>query len=113
MTDDIELMRRIWVDGIDCCDCSDVCSDEGDDKVNFTFEIPGVKKEDIDLKIIPDGLRLSAKRDKNTEYVSEYAFMCPADPDHVKAEYREGVLEVEVPTKCKDPFVDGKKIVLA
>ena len=113
MTEEKDTMRRIWVDGLDCCDCSDACSDESDDKVRFSFEIPGVKKEDIDLKVIPDGLRLNAKRDKDTMYVSEYGFICPADTDHVKADYREGILDVEIPLVCKDPFVDGKKIVLA
>ena len=73
----------------------------------------GVKKEDIDLRIIPEGLRLEAKRDKHTSYVSEYAFACDADPDHVKADYHEGVLNVDIPLKCRDPYVDGKKIVLS
>ncbi len=108
--DSPDLIRRIWIPG---CACSEGCSDEGEDNVSITFEIPGVKKDDIDLRIIPDGLRLEAKRDKNTAYVSEYTFACDADPDHVKAEYHEGVLNVDIPLKCKDPYVDGKKIVVS
>ncbi len=109
MTLDNELINRIWVHGIVC---SNACGAEGEDSLNITFEIPGVKKEDIDLKIIPDGIRLSAKRDKTTEYVSEYAFICPAEVEKVKAKYSDGVLDVEIPLACRDPFSDGKKIVL-
>ncbi|MBN2152182.1 MAG: Hsp20/alpha crystallin family protein [Candidatus Lokiarchaeota archaeon] len=105
-----DIMRRIWVPG---CVCSEGCGIEGEDTVSITFEIPGVKKDDIDLRVIPDGLRLEAKRDKITTFVSEYAFVCDADPEHVKADYHEGVLDVEIPLKCKDPYVDGKKIVVA
>nr|MDO8083203.1 Hsp20/alpha crystallin family protein [Candidatus Sigynarchaeum springense] len=108
--DAVDIVRRIWVPG---CACSEGCGDDGEDNVSITFEIPGVKKEDIDLRIIPEGLRLEAKRDKHTSYVSEYAFACDADPDHVKADYHEGVLNVDIPLKCRDPYVDGKKIVLS
>ncbi|NMC03822.1 MAG: Hsp20/alpha crystallin family protein [Candidatus Lokiarchaeota archaeon] len=105
-----DFVRRIWIPG---CACTEGCGDAGEDNVSITFEIPGVKKEDIDLRVIPDGLRLEAKRDKYTSYVSEYAFLCDADPEHVKAEYHDGVLSVDVPLTCKDPYVDGKRIVLS
>nr|MDO8112177.1 Hsp20/alpha crystallin family protein [Candidatus Sigynarchaeota archaeon] len=110
MSSDKEMIDRIWVPG---CACSEGCGADGEDQVDITFEIPGVKKEDIDLKVIPDGLRMTAKRDKITEYVSEYEFMCPAEVENVKAEYHEGILDVTIPLKCKDPFTDGKKIVVA
>src|SRR5271157_739060 len=106
MAEEKEQITRIWVSGCACCDCDT----EDTDKVSLTFDIPGAKKDDIDLRVIPDGLRLVAKRDPTTEYVSEYSFMCPADVDKVKASYTEGVLEVEVPLTCKDPFSDSPRI---
>jgi HSP20 family protein len=110
MSEEKDSIRRIWVPG--CMDCSS-CSDEDVDNVTMTFDIPGVNKEDIDLRVIPDGMRLKAKRDPTTEYVSEYEFICPADVSQVKANYNEGVLEVSVPLTCKDPFSDIPKVDLS
>lgn len=98
---DSNWVRHVWVPGCTSCE---TCSDDGSDNVSITFEIPGVKKENISLRVIPDGLRLEATRDEHTKYVSEYAFLCPADTGHVKASYQEGILEVSVPLECKDPF---------
>ena len=109
MAEEQEQKTRIWVSGCACCNCDT----EDTDKVSLTFEIPGAKKDDIDLRVIPDGLRLVAKRDPTTEYVSEYSFMCSAEVDKVKASYADGVLEVEVPLTCKDPFTESPKIELS
>ena len=65
------------------------------------------------MKLIKDGLRLEAWRDKHTQYVSEYAFLCPAITDRAKAKYEHGVLEVEVPLECKDPYTDASIISIA
>ena len=105
MSDEQEMIRRIWVPGYDCdYDTEDM------DNVSMTFDIPGAKKEDIDLRVIPEGLRLVAKRDPTTEYVSQYEFMCPADVENVRAVYNEGELDVEIPLKCTDPFSDSPRI---
>ena len=105
MSEEKEMIRRIWVPGYDCdCDTQEM------DKVSMRFDIPGVKKEDIDLRIIPGGLKLIAKRDPTTEYVSEYNFMCPADVTRVKAVYYDGELDVEIPMTCTDPFSESNRI---
>jgi HSP20 family protein len=105
MSDEKESIRRIWVSGYDCD-----CDAEDSDNISMKFDIPGAKKEDIDLRVIPDGLRLVAKRDPTTEYVSEYNFMCPADVTRVKAVYYEGELDVEIPMTCTDPFSESNRI---
>jgi len=102
-----QIIRRIWVPGCSFCDS---CGDGTTDKVSITFEIPGVKKGDIDLRLIPDGMRLVAKKDAYTEYVSEYLFNCPADVENAKANYSDGVLNVEIQLTCKDPFDDAKLV---
>ncbi|HME54487.1 MAG TPA: Hsp20/alpha crystallin family protein [Candidatus Lokiarchaeia archaeon] len=105
MSDEKDVIRRIWVPGFDCD-----CDVEDKDKVSMKFDIPGARKEDIDLRIIPDGLRLVAKRDPTTEYVSEYSFKCPVDVDNVRVVYNEGELDIEIPMTCSDPFSDSPRI---
>ena len=92
---------------MDCgCDCDDT---EGD-HYHVSIELPGVKKKDIDLKIIKTGMRLRAKKGSDIEYVSELKFLCDADADKVKAEYENGLLTVDVPFDCPDPFKDVKPV---
>jgi HSP20 family molecular chaperone IbpA len=100
--------KLIWVHPcIDCgCDCDDVESDH----YHITLELPGVKKKDIDLKVIKTGLRLRAKKGKDIEYVSELKFLCDADPSKVEAEYEDGLLSVDVPFDCPDPFKDASTV---
>jgi HSP20 family molecular chaperone IbpA len=78
--------------------------------MNFSFEIPGARKETIDLKITKEGLRLTAARDENVEYYSEYSFICDGKPDAASAKYDNGILSVTVPYECPDPFKDAQKI---
>jgi HSP20 family molecular chaperone IbpA len=111
MSDENESINRIWVSGCDCCSCDDEGADA--DHVSLRFDISGVKKEDIDLRVIPDGMRLIARKDPKTEYFSEYRFMCPADIDNVVAVYDNGELDVSVPIACEDPYVDSRRIDVA
>ena len=114
MVGDENVTRKIWVPGCTFCnDCDDdpsACNDERANSLSVFFEIPGVKKEDISLKFIKDGMRLEAARDARTQYVSQYSFSCPADIEHVKAAYNEGLLQVDVPLACVDPFDEANTI---
>jgi HSP20 family molecular chaperone IbpA len=97
---------QIWVNGCMQCDCG--CSDE-EDGVDMTFELPGVKKEDIKLNIMKTGMKLTADRN-DIEYVSSYDFECEADLEKVKAKYDNGLLTVHIPESCPDPFKDSKSV---
>jgi HSP20 family molecular chaperone IbpA len=101
---------RIWVDPCPVCDVG--CSDEGDDSETLTYEIPGVKKEEIKLHVVKDGLRLVAPRHDKYEFFSEHSFACDAMPDKVKAKYEDGLLTVNVPLDCPKPFKDSKQITI-
>jgi HSP20 family molecular chaperone IbpA len=100
--------KLVWVHP--CVDCGCDCDDVENDHYHITLELPGVKKKDIDLKIIKSGLRLRAKKGKDTEYVSELKFLCDADSGKAEANYEDGLLTVNIPFDCPDPFKDVNSV---
>ncbi len=103
--------KLIWVHP--CVDCGCDCDDIGDDHYHINIELPGVKKKDINLQIIKFGLRLRAKKGKDIEYVSELKFLCDANTSDIKAEYEDGLLTVDVPFDCPDPFKEIEPIKIS
>jgi HSP20 family protein len=90
----------------------------------FSVDLPGVKEENVDVNVTANRLTISGQReDEKTEegdryhaYESTYgsfmrSFSLPegTDPDQVRAEMKNGVLEVTVP---KRPEVQPRKIEL-
>ena len=84
---------------------ADVCSyiDEKNNQLNLEVSIPGVKRENIDLKMHEDSFSLSAPRD-DIEYVTTLGFCCPVNSRNSTASYEDGLLKISVP--FKDPM-DG------
>lgn len=78
----------------------EVCSyvDEEHSELNIEISLPGVRKEDIDLKMHDDSMALTAPR-QDIEFVTTIAFCCPVNPDQADAEYDNGLLRIRVPFK--------------
>jgi len=88
---------------------ADFCSyvTEDDSALHMEFTIPGVKRENIKLKLQEDSFSLSALRD-DTEYVSTGSFCCPVNAKDSHADYENGLLKLDIP--FKDPWEGAVEI---
>lgn len=91
----------------------------------FKADVPGVKREDIDVNITGNRLTITGKRDAEKEETSDTiytyersygsftrSFTMPegVDPNRIHADLRDGVLTVDVPKK---PEALPKKIAVS
>jgi HSP20 family protein len=78
---------------------------ETDNEIQVIAEMPGVKKEDIELKATERSLEIKAEGETR-KYHEVVSLPADVDPDSAKARYNNGVLEVILQKKAGG----GKKI---
>ncbi len=71
--------------------------------------LPGIKKDEVSLKILEDAFQLIARRDKAIYHLEDY-FPFLVKPDSVEAKYENGLLHIK--GKVKDPLEDAVEIKL-
>ncbi|MGM0601807.1 MAG: Hsp20/alpha crystallin family protein [Bacillota bacterium] len=90
---------------------------EKDDEFLIEAEMPGMKKENINLEINEDYLTITAKNEESREekgdnYIrrerrkgtySRSFYLDNVNEDEIKAEYDDGILKVHLPKKEKTP----------
>lgn len=70
---------------------------ELEDKVLVIAEMPGVKKDDIQLKSTPHSLTISTKASEyDRSYYKEIELPCAINSDYAKARYQNGILEIKL-----------------
>lgn len=79
-------------------------TDDCHSELTIEIALPGVKKQDIKLKLHDDSMYLTAPRD-DLEYVTTLSFCCPVKPQTAKASYENGLLRLVV--AFKDPLEDA------
>jgi HSP20 family protein len=95
--------------------------DEGD-KIRVVAEIPGVRKEDLDVRVFEDSVVIRAERKESTEkkdkgyylrersystYYRTIALPAPVIPEKAEATYTNGVLELVLPKKVPEKSEEG------
>lgn len=91
----------------------------------LTAELPGVKKEDLDIQVTPEGIEIGAEAQREREETgNDYAYRersyssfrrvlpFPEEvlPDRVAAKLTDGVLEVRLPKKESTPKREPMKV---
>jgi len=86
-------------------------TDFSEKKVSVEVSIPGVKQEDVDLKILPSGFHLIAVRPEDKMvYRAESSFGMEVVPEKTTAEYFNGLLKIHA--HIRDPLDDAKEVAL-
>jgi len=100
-----EGSRNVWQPAVDIF--------EKDDKMFIKAELPGMDKKDISLDIQNDVLTLRGERKYENEvkeenfyrkemshgtFVRSFTLPAEVDADRIKAEFKDGILTVEVPS---------------
>ena len=76
----------------------DAIHDEKNGFLKLVAEVPGVEKDDIDVSVEDDAVRIRASRG-DVKYEGVVPLRAAVDLDSVKASYRNGILEVSFPVE--------------
>ena len=82
---------------------------EGETDVSVTIEIPGVKKEDIDLRVYDNSIEIKVN-DPNRNYHRDIALPCDVYAKTTKATYKNGILDIQIKKKQRSSDNNGHRI---
>lgn len=77
--------------------------------IEYEISLPGVLKENIEVKALPGWFHLSAKRN-HIEYSANQSFGKEIVPDKTTAKYENGLLKIIA--HIRDPFDGAREIQL-
>jgi HSP20 family protein len=107
--DDDLTQRGEWFPPVDIYE-------NGNEEIVLKAELPGLQREDIDLRVENNTLTLRGERKRDTEIKQEQyhrversygafsrSFSLPSriDTEKVRAEFKEGVLSIKLPVKAE------------
>lgn len=78
--------------------CVYACDGENGENINIEIDLPGVKKEDIILKITENSFSVKGIAE-DVEYAGIYTTCCPVIPEKAVAKYSNDMLIVTIPYK--------------
>jgi HSP20 family protein len=105
--DDDVMTRGDWVPAVDIYE-------NDKQEIVIKAEMPGMKREDIELRVENNTLTIRGERKRETEvrdeqyhrversygnFVRSFSLPSTVDASHVSAEYKEGVLSVTLPLR--------------
>jgi HSP20 family protein len=82
--------------------------DHDDKSYYIQIEMPGVKKEDLELTISDQSYCVRGARE-DIEFLGCYVLTHAVDPEKVKAKFENGLLNIEIPIK---KILKGKKVAV-
>lgn len=89
----------------------DMYFDRENGRFEYEVHLPGVPKENISLKVLPELFQLKAFREESNsraEYTTTKYFLYEVAKDSVDAKYENGLLKFSV--RIKDPLEDAVDI---
>jgi HSP20 family protein len=81
---------------------------ECDDSISITLEIPGVNKDEIELRVEEDKVSINVDTSER-KYFKEIPLKARVDPKTSKATYKNGVLDI-ILKKLQTKSLKGKKV---
>jgi HSP20 family protein len=69
---------------------------EGEDQIIVIAEMPGVDRDDIQLKSTSHSITISTRETANRQYYKEVELPTTINTDYAKARYQNGILEIKL-----------------
>jgi HSP20 family protein len=76
------------------------CLDDNEEDLLVTVELPGVKKEDVDLRMRDNVIYVRVQRE-DVEFLGHIHSAEKIHPNKAKASFQNGLLDIKVPLKEK------------